>query len=323
MCKPLEYGIKMQVTRLKCGGFFLAIRLNHTMCDGPGYQQFLSAWAEMARGATKPSIAPVWRRELLMARDPPRITCNHREYEQVPDTVKGTVTPNQDDMVQRSFFFGPLDIAALRRLIPQHLRHCTTFDLITACLWRCRTKALQIEADEDVRMMCVVNARGQFNSPLPVGYYGNGFAYPAAVTTAGKLCGKPFGYAVELINKVKGEMTEEYLQSVADLMVMKGRCLFTTVRSCIVSHLARFNIREVDFGWGEGVYAGVAQAGGGSFPGISFFCSAKNGKGEEGIVFPICLPAAAMERFSQEFNHMLRNKNQPQTTSATLIMSNL
>ncbi|KAL9320342.1 hypothetical protein ACSQ67_012181 [Phaseolus vulgaris] len=294
----------VQVTRLKCGGFILALRFSHTMADGFGYQQFMNAWVEMARGATKPSIAPVWRRELLMARDPPRITRNHREYEQIQDTLPSS----NHNLIQRSFFFGRLDIAALRKSIPQHLQHCSTFDLITACLWRCRTKAMQIEANEDVRMMCIVNARGRFNPPLPVGYYGNAFAYPAAVTSAGKLCQNPFGYAVELINKVKGEMKEEYLQSVADLMVMKERSLlFTTVRSCIVSSLVQVKFRAMDFGWGEAVYGGVAQAGAGSFPGASYFYSAKNGKGEEGIIFPISLPAEAMERFTKEFNHMLRN----------------
>ncbi|QCD77674.1 hypothetical protein DEO72_LG1g1300 [Vigna unguiculata] len=65
------------------------------MCDGAGISQFMSTWAEMARGATKPSIPPVWHRELLMATHPPRITCNHREFEHVPDTVKGTVTSNR------------------------------------------------------------------------------------------------------------------------------------------------------------------------------------------------------------------------------------
>ncbi|CAJ1960996.1 unnamed protein product [Sphenostylis stenocarpa] len=297
----------VQVTRLKCGGFILAIRLNHTMSDGHGLSLFLNAWAEMARGASKPSIAPVWRRELLMARDPPRITCKHNEYEQIQDTL----TSSHHNLVHRSFFFGPVDIAALRGLIPQHLQHCSTFDMITACFWRCRTKALQIEADEDVRMMVIVNARARFNPPLPVGYYGNGFAYPAAITKAGKLCGNPFGYAVELINKVKGEVTEEYMHSVADLMVTKGRCLFTTVGSCIVSDLTRAKLREVDFGWGEAVYGGVAQGGAGEFPGVTFFNPVKNEKGEECIVFPIWLPAEAMERFAKEFNAMLSHQNQP------------
>jgi len=295
-----------QVTRLRCGGFILAFSFNHTMCDGTGFSQFVNTWAEIARGATKPSNPPVWRRELLMARDPPRITCNHREYEHVPDTVKGTVASNDHDMVLRSFFFGPSQIAALRGLIPPHLHHCSTFDLITACFWRCRTKALQIEAEEDVRMMVIVNARAKFNPPLPVGYYGNAFAYPAAVTTAGKLRENPFGYAVNLINKVKGEVTEEYMHSVADLMVSKGRCLFTTTRSFIVSDLRRFSLREIDFGWGNALYGGVAKAGAGAFPAVIFLMSHENANGEEGALIPIWLPAKAMEKFEHELYDMLR-----------------
>ncbi|KAJ1385168.1 Transferase [Sesbania bispinosa] len=138
------------------------------MSDGVGIKQFMNAWAGMARGARQPSILPVWHRELLMARDPPRITCNHREYEQVTDNTlkEGTI------MVDRSFFFGPSEIAALRRLVPFiFAKRSTTFDIITACLWCCRTKALQLKQEEEVRMMCVVNSRARFNPPLPVGYY--------------------------------------------------------------------------------------------------------------------------------------------------------
>ncbi|KAK7337866.1 hypothetical protein VNO77_18454 [Canavalia gladiata] len=301
----------IQVTRLKCGGFIMGIRMNHTMCDGGGLSLFMNALAEMCRGAREPSIPPVWRRELLQARDPPRITCNHREYEQVPDSSQEvTMTSYEEHMVQRSFFFGPIEIAAIRRLVPKHLGEFTTFDVITACLWYCRTKALQIEAEDDVRIMCIVNARARFNPPLPVGYYGNAFAYPSVVTTAGKLCGNPFGYAVQLINKVKGEVTEEYMHSVADLMVTKGRCLFTTVRSFIVSDLRRFNFRELNFGWGKAVYGGVAKAGAGPFPGVTFLNPSKNAKGEEGLVLPLWLPAKAMDRFASELHHMLGNQNQ-------------
>ncbi|BAT87997.1 hypothetical protein LR48_Vigan09g159500 [Vigna angularis] len=313
----------VQVTRLRCGGFILAFCFNHIMCDGAGLSQFMSTWVEMAHGATKPSIPPVWRRELLMARHPPRITCNHREYEHVPDTVKGTHASNDHDMVLRSFFFGPSQIAAIRGLVPLHLQHCTTFDLITACIWRCRTKALQIKADEDVRMMVIVNGRGRLNPRLPVGYYGNAIAYPAAVTTAGKLCENPVGYAVELIKKLKGEVTEEYMHSVADLMVIKDRCMITTVRSCIISDLTRLKLREADFGWGEAVYGGVAEGGAGSFLEATYQVLHRSAKGEEGIVLPIWLPAKAMDRFAKELDAMFSNQNQSNTGSPSLTMSTL
>ena len=291
------------MTRLKCGGFIQALRLNHTMSDAAGLVQFLNAWAEMAGGAKSPSIAPVWRRVLLMARDPPRITCKHHEYMEFVDTEieEGSLTLHDDDMVLRSFFFGPSQIASLRRLVPHY---CATFDLITACLWRCHTKALKIDADKDVRMMVAVNARAKFNPPLPVGYYGNAIAYPAAVTTAGKLCGNPFGYAVELINKVKGKATQEYMHSVADLLAIKGRYIPRMVRSLTVSDLRGFDPRQIDFGWGHALYAGPAQGGLGPFPGVTFITPFKNAKGEDGLVLPIWLPTEAMNRFSKELDGM-------------------
>ncbi|RYR52581.1 hypothetical protein Ahy_A06g027475 isoform D [Arachis hypogaea] len=306
----------IQVTRFKCGGFIFAIRVNHTMVDGTGLVQFVSALTEMAQGAHQPSILPVWQRELLLARDPPQITCNHREYEQLPNTKEGTIISyDENDMVQRSFFFGPTEIAFLRRLVPRHLGQCTRFELITACLWRCRTKALQLAPEDDVRMMCIVNARARFNPNIPLGYYGNAFAYPAAVASVRKLCENPFGYAVELIKKVKAEVTEEYVRSVADLMVTKERPLFTTVGSCIVSNLTRFGLKEADFGWGKALYAGVSQGGAGpAFHGATFFMNYENEKGEKGVLFPIYLPSNAMERFEKELGDFLGgdfNNNQP------------
>ncbi|XP_020236699.2 benzyl alcohol O-benzoyltransferase [Cajanus cajan] len=310
----------IQVTRLKCNGLILGIRWNHNMSDATGLSQFMNAWAEMARGARKPSIAPVWRRDLLMARDPPRITCHHREFEQVLGTNERTIS--YDNMLHRPFFFGPTEVAAIRRLVPHHLRNCTTFDVITACLWRCRTKALRIDADEDVSMMCIVNARARFNPRIPVGYYGNVFAYPAAVTTARKLCENPFGHAVEMIKRVKKEVTEEYMHSVADLMVLKGRRMFTrTMRSCIVSDLTSIGLRDVDFGWGKAVSSGMAKGGTGDFPGTTPFYAHKNAKGEEGVVVPLWLPAEAMSRFVKELDDMVGNQNQPPTSGSSFIRS--
>ncbi|CAH9054390.1 unnamed protein product, partial [Cuscuta epithymum] len=173
----------IQVTRLRCGGYIFALRLNHTMTDASGLVQFMTAIAEIARGAPAPSALPIWQRELLSVQKPPRATTaayTHHEYDQVSDS-KGTTIPTCK-MVQRSFFFGPTELAALRRLLPIHLSNSSTFEILTACLWRCRTVAFRPDPEAEVRMLCIVNARSRFSDPpLPEGYYGNTLAFPVAL----------------------------------------------------------------------------------------------------------------------------------------------
>nr|CAB3499218.1 unnamed protein product [Digitaria exilis] len=271
-----------------------------------GLVQFLGAVAELARGAAAPSVRPVWGRELLEARDPPRPAFAHREYDVVPDT-KGTIIP-LDDMVHRSFFFGRHEVAAVRAHLPPALRsRASTFDVLTGLLWRCRTVALAPDADEVMRMICIVNARGgKSGAAIPEGYYGNAFAFPVAVATAGDLAARPLGYAVELVKRAKGEVDVEYMRSVADLMVMRGRPHFTVVRAYLASDVTKAGFGDLDFGWGKPVYGGPAKGGVGAIPGVaSFLIPFRNAKGEDGIVVPMCLPGPAMETFVEEMGKLL------------------
>ncbi|XP_072093435.1 13-hydroxylupanine O-tigloyltransferase isoform X2 [Arachis hypogaea] len=301
------------VTRLKCGGFIFATRVNHTLCDGCGIGQFIKAIAEIAQGASNPSIPPVWCRELLCARDPPRVTFIHHEYKQVPlDNDDKTVFLKPS---QASFFFGPKEIDALRCLLPRHLaQSSTTFDILTACLWRCRTVALQWNPNKKVRLMYAINARFEncrFNRPLPQGYYGNAFVFPAAVCSVGMLCQRPLSYALELVKESKKKATEEYVHSVADLMAIKGRPDVILEGSLLVSDITKCGFRDVDFGWGKPLYSGLADTGGPEdIPGVSYFVPYTNSKGEHGRVLLICLPEEAIKRFEQELNGILQSSDQ-------------
>ncbi|KAI5397340.1 hypothetical protein KIW84_063233 [Lathyrus oleraceus] len=108
----------IQVTRLKCGGFIFVIRINHTISDAFGIAQFMNALAEICRGMNEPSISPVWRRELLSVRNPPRVTCYHPELEQAHNN-KGIINViSLDNMARRTFFYGPNELATIRSLLP-------------------------------------------------------------------------------------------------------------------------------------------------------------------------------------------------------------
>ncbi|MED6216378.1 hypothetical protein PIB30_007020 [Stylosanthes scabra] len=265
----------IQVTRLKCGGFIFGIPVNHVMCDGIGIAQFIKAVAEIAQSAPKPSIMPVWCRDHLCARDPPTVTCLHLEYQQQPLHDNKTLSFKSS---HASFFFGPKHIHALRNLLPPHLaQSSSTFDILTAFLWRCHTAALHWQnPNQEIRFT--------FNRPLPEGYYGNAFVMPAVVSTVEMLCDRPLSYALELAKKSK-----------------KG--------SFIVSDLTKSRLSDVDFGWGKPLYSGVNKDGIGDNPGVSYYIPYTNSKGEHGKVVLICLPDEAMKRFHKELNVILLHIN--------------
>ncbi|KAL0536511.1 hypothetical protein IC582_025460 [Cucumis melo] len=295
----------IQVTRLKCGGFIFGLCFNHTMADGFGIVQFMKATAEIARGAFAPSILPVWQRALLTARDPPRITFRHYEYDQVVDMKSGLIPVNSK--IDQLFFFSQLQISTLRQTLPAHLHDCPSFEVLTAYVWRLRTIALQFKPEEEVRFLCVMNLRSKID--IPLGYYGNAVVVPAVITTAAKLCGNPLGYAVDLIRKAKAKATMEYIKSTVDLMVIKGRPYFTVVGSFMMSDLTRIGVENVDFGWGKAIFGGPTTTGARITRGLVSFCVPfMNRNGEKGTALSLCLPPPAMERFRANVHASLQVK---------------
>ncbi|KAK9012428.1 hypothetical protein V6N11_040482 [Hibiscus sabdariffa] len=305
---------------MKCGGFIFAISFNHVMCDALGLKQFLSTVAAMSRGEATHLIPPVWERHLLDARHPPRVTFTHHEYDEVEAAITTTAITSlpMDNLVHRCFFFGPAEVSLLRRLLPLHLHRCSKFELLAAFLWRCRSLAINLNPHEEVRLLSAVNARSKIEPPFPQGYYGNAFVFPTAITTVKNLGENPLGYAVELVKQAKASLTEEYMKSVAALMVIRGKRLLlpNVIGSFVISDVTKARLEDVDFGWGKAVFAGAAKALGV----ISFFVQAKNKKGEVGTLVPICLPAPAMDRFARELDKYML-KQQPTDNSKSIWIS--
>ncbi|KAJ1288098.1 hypothetical protein BS78_02G063700 [Paspalum vaginatum] len=271
----------IQVTKLRCGGFVFALRLNHTMCDAVGIVQFMSAVGELTRGLPDPTVAPVWLREILDARSPPRPSFAHLEYDPVPLSL-----PPPGEMVMRTFIFTPADVAAIKKGLSVQRRggsKATTFEAPAALLWRARTAALEIPAGEDARLVIAAGVRTLRDLGLPAGYYGNACVYPSAVATAGALRGGTLGDAVELVRAVKkSAASAEFVPSTADLMALRERPSLALANMLIVSDNRHAGFRRVDMGWGEPVYGGPERRRG------------------DAIAVPVMLPPSAMDRFASE-----------------------
>ncbi|GJN19325.1 hypothetical protein PR202_gb06591 [Eleusine coracana subsp. coracana] len=298
----------IQVTRLLCGGFVLALRFNHTIFDANGQAQFMSAVAELGRGLPSPTISPAWSRELLrVQKQNPPLKPAASHHHDPTTTTKITRAPppsSPDKMVLRTFTFHPHEIAAIKTRLPPRLREtATTFEALTAALWRARTVALDLPHDEQVSLLFYYNVRQVRELGLPKGYYGNAVVFAAALTTAGELLragDSLLGDAVELIKSAKAAVTTGFVvrAAAADPFMSRARAN----NAFLVSDVRHAGLHAVDFGWGEPVYGGRADAR----HVVSFVFTAKDGCcGKNVVAMTIVLPPPAMDRFASEVNMLL------------------
>ncbi|KAG8088079.1 hypothetical protein GUJ93_ZPchr0010g11246 [Zizania palustris] len=322
--KPLIF---IQVTRFRNNeGFAIGYHFCHSITDAFGVAQLLDAVYRLVRGEqiTNP---PVWERELLSARAPPRVTHEHPAYEPLPVAAAAAedvllTMPLEAMAPIRSFRLGPTEMAALRRQVPAGLlQSATMFVLVTAALWRCRTAALGYGPSQRVRVLVVSSARWNWkrDTPLPRGFYGNTFIPLIAEATAGELCGRPLAHAVELVQKAKFSVTDEYMQSFVDMLVQRGRPsipLDWTYAVADTGGLGRMmGATKLAGGW-ERAGGGITAAGRKiTASRYSYYERCKGATGVESAVVTMCLPAAAMERFAREISGWSNSGSSTMTSS--------
>ncbi|CAH9145728.1 unnamed protein product [Cuscuta epithymum] len=328
----------LQVTRFTCGGFALGVRLNHTMLDGYGIFLFLKAVCELATGALAPSVLPVWERQLLTA------AADSSETAAAEDTMYGSsvtvATSNKKQfklldierwasfaldfdkvaaqprfffypailrpiLLHRSFTLTPQDIQALKdRVLEEGLGKCSTFEVISACLWKCRTVGLQPDPNATVTITFPTDIRGRSSTTgltIPRGYYGNAIVMLSAAANAKMLCESPLSYAIQLIRESKEKLNGDYVKSAIDFLVVNERRRLPIERNLLISDLSKIGMEKLDFGWGNAIYAGTATAA----YGATFLERPKSSASVEGgVLVPIALPHVSMLIFSREFKKM-------------------
>lgn len=293
------------------------------MTDATGLAQFLRAIGEIARGASSPSILPVWERELLHY-----IPSSTKPYsihsQQILHLANTTESSNQHinkygpAMARRSFFFGPSEMSAIRRFTSSDNKY-TTFELLTACYWRCCALAFELDPNEEATVVMAVSVRTKLYPALPVGYYGNAYVNTLASETAGKVCQENLEHVLGLIKSAKGKVNEEYVQSLVDLSRARGQEYLHKIQNGYrVSDISKVGFEEADFGWGEAEYAGNCQAWHLDGPAVqSLYVRVRNKYGQDGIIMLVALPAPVMEKFATALENMIKNNNQSDDSPRT------
>ncbi|KAK9091670.1 hypothetical protein Sjap_024847 [Stephania japonica] len=169
--------LRMQVTRLTCGGFVLAYTLNHCACDIYGALNFITAISEFSQNSYRksPSVLPSWRRDALSPRSPStKLMLFHHKVNINKDPEEAhTLTKTYfKSFDETSVFFSNADIATLKKQAGIE-NHGTVFDVVVSCLWRARTRTLISSFEEDVtKLFFPIDTRFRYKQDLPKGLQG-------------------------------------------------------------------------------------------------------------------------------------------------------
>ncbi|CAN6709087.1 unnamed protein product [Malus baccata var. baccata] len=286
----------VQVTKFKCGGFSLGLCMNHCMFDGIGAMEFVNSWGKIARGL--PLTAPPFLdRSILKARNPPRIEYPHHEFSE----ITGTSSNNdlcEEKMLYRSFSFDSEKLEKLKMKAREEgaLENCTTFEALSAFVWKARTRALNPLPEQQIKLLFAVDGRPKFRPPLPKGYFGNGIVLTNSICQAGDLLDKPLSNAVGLVQDAIKMVTDSYMRSAIDYFELT-RARPSLASTLLITTWSKLSFYTTDFGWGEPVLSGPV-----ALPEKEVILFLSNGTEKKNINVLLGLPASAMNVFQELMN---------------------
>lgn len=245
-----------QVTKFKCGGFVFGLCMDHIVFDGIGAMEFVNSWGEVTRGLPL-SNPPYLDRTLLKARDPPTVEFVHG-LEPIVDMSNSTLAVLEEEiLINKSFVLPPGKLEQLKKKALEDgvLKRCTTFEALTAFMWRARTQSLKLHHDQQVRVLFTVDGRSRLEPPLPKGYFGNAAVFVSCQFSARELTDNPLSSTVERIQEAIKSVTNDYIRSTLDFFEekMEWKPLTYTI---FLNAWSRLGFHNVDFGWGEPIYSG-------------------------------------------------------------------
>ncbi|KAH9602655.1 hypothetical protein KSS87_014121 [Heliosperma pusillum] len=286
--------LTIKVTKFQCGAFAVGMAMNHCMADGKSAAEFVNSWGETARELPL-TIPPYLDRTILKARDPPRVEFPQKEFLDIKD-ISNTGDLYLEEIAYGAFAFDPEKIGRMKNkaLESGSLDKCSTFEVLSALVWRSRCKALKMQPDQMTKLLFAADGRSRFDPVLPKGFFGNGMVLTVALCKAGDLLENPLSFAVELVQNAVKLVTDSYMRSAIDYIEI-NRTRPSMNGTLLITAWSKLSFHTTDFGWGETIYTGPVGV-----PGKEVAVFLPHGADRSSINVHLGMPASAMKVFEDE-----------------------
>jgi Transferase family len=200
-----------------------------------GAAQFIQAVGDMARGLTRPLVMPVWDREKF------------------PDPkIKPSPLPELP-MLSLDYVTVDFPMDYINKLKSQYMectgKICSTFDILTAKLWQCRTRALDLQPESEVKLCFFASVRHLLK--LDKGYYGNSIFPVKVISPSEKILKSTFMEVVNLIQDAKKRMALEFFKFTKEEIDTDPFQMTFNYESVYVSDWSKLGFVNVDYGFGK------------------------------------------------------------------------
>ncbi|CAN0915882.1 Omega-hydroxypalmitate O-feruloyl transferase [Linum grandiflorum] len=282
----------VQVTRFKCGGFVIGLCMNHCMFDGIGAMEFVNSWGETARGNPL-TVPPFLDRTILQARIPPHINNPHHEFAQIEDLSNIAKLYEEQDMLYKSFCFDPEKLQRIKSqaLADSSLTKCTTFEALSAFVWKCRTQSLNLLPEQQTKLLFAVDGRNRFVPAIPQGYFGNAIVLTNSLCKAGEIVDNDLSFAVKRVQDAVRMVDDGYMRSAIDYFETT-RARPSLAATLLITTWSRLSFHTTDFGWGEPTVSGPV-----ALPEKEVILFLSHGKERKSVNVLLGLPSSAMKTF--------------------------
>uniref|UniRef100_A0ACD5ZU92 Uncharacterized protein n=1 Tax=Avena sativa TaxID=4498 RepID=A0ACD5ZU92_AVESA len=237
--QPLDIPLMMQVTVFSCGGYVVGLVSVHTIADGVGISQFMSAVGDYSRSLPKPRINPIFSRGLIPrpAKLPPPTSS--------PDTQTARL---------RQLTF---EVSAdhIRRVKSQFLestgQRCSALDVVTAMTWQARTRSLRLPTPSTQVSLCLPSNTRHLVEGGGGAFVGNCF-YPLSVAAdCGTVSGDDTAGVVRIIREAKARLPAEFARWAAGDSKEDPYQLRATYDELFVTDWTNLGFLQADYGMGK------------------------------------------------------------------------